>query len=121
MAHCAILVFPAQAGVFLSRLHQEDALFCLPRASGGVSAVNGGPELTERSSPRKRGCFSGAVERRPFYLVFPAQAGVFLFIRYLMLSVPRLPRASGCVYINKVPALTAASSSPRKRGCFLHR
>ena len=71
-----------------------------------------------RSSPRKRGCFHQR-KRRPVDVgVFPAQAGVFLFILTAVYAAAGLPRASGGVSKAVEEQMENYQSSPRKRGCF---
>ncbi len=52
------MVFPARAGVFLSRSPLYPRGTGLPRASGGVSAQYLNLTKLAMSSPRERGCFS---------------------------------------------------------------
>ena len=90
----------------------------LPRASGGVSQTLWDYFGLPTSSPRKRGCFSEAAFPVIFFVVFPAQAGVFLTERKTTDRGGRLPRASGGVSLRAVPMRGGFRSSPRKRGCF---
>ena len=52
-----VVVFPAPAGVFLYGRQAVCLGRRLPRACGGVSAVNANKLNINASSPRLRGCF----------------------------------------------------------------
>ena len=114
-----LLVFPAQAGVFLVPVAGSQRTACLPRASGGVSASQVTVIVYCKSSPRKRGCFLVVLVRLGMRRVFPAQAGVFLSIGLRKGGRYGLPRASGGVSKGDLKREIANKSSPRKRGCFL--
>ena len=90
-------VFPAQAGVFLKMVNAPSFSICLPRASGGVSLHRRFAEYTTTSSPRKRGCFWQSTITVHGTTVFPAQAGVFLWVDLPGCHTCSLPRASGGV------------------------
>ena len=71
-----------------------------------------------KSSPRKRGCFSLQRSGWSYSCVFPAQAGVFPQ-RFRKITEKRsLPRASGGVSSDSWTQSVPSPSSPRKRGCF---
>ena len=112
-------VFPAQAGVFLRRSFWAFPTKCLPRASGGVSAIGCQVTLRRWSSPRKRGCFRAC---RPYCLsrsrLPRASGGVSQRVREGGKDDDGLPRASGGVSVHIVHKKDNRRSSPRKRGCF---
>ena len=105
--------------MFLLRAHFGVVSPGLPRASGGVSAVNVTLVFEVLSSPRKRGCFLHILSIIQQKQVFPAQAGVFLDDRPPAANPLRLPRASGGVSATNPLIASISWSSPRKRGCFL--
>ena len=70
-------VFPAYAGVFLSRSCQPDPVCGLPRIRGGVSVAGVTHIISNESSPHTRGCFSFDEIKQSVLTVFPAYAGVF--------------------------------------------
>jgi hypothetical protein len=72
------MVFPAQAGVFLSSPLQEPPEPCIPRPGGGVSSLGKFGRMKVMYSPPRRGCFSSSIDKILSIVVFPAQAGVFL-------------------------------------------
>ena len=112
------LVFPAQAGVFLSPCLPPWEPRRLPRASGGVSSAAVACHVNSASSPRKRGCFSPGPLRESAHGVFPAQAGVFPPSAKAQRKKSGLPRASGGVSEDALIIRDGIKSSPRKRGCF---
>ena len=112
------VVFPAQAGVFPKPIFSSTGKNCIPRASGGVSRLRRNTLRGFRYSPRKRGCFSCDMERRPRVFVFPAQAGVFPTAASSSGRSIRIPRASGGVSLAQFVLGTLSLYSPRKRGCF---
>ena len=104
--------------MFLQSAKARNVWRRLPRASGGVSRCGFRISAAKKSSPRKRGCFFRDLVRRAPFLVFPAQAGVFLITKNNGMIVWGLPRASGGVSIRHCYSSSALRSSPRKRGCF---
>ena len=91
-------VFPAQAGVFPSRVTTDATPGRLPRASGGVSI---------------RSLDAGRASR-----VFPAQAGVFLPDPFRATAIARLPRASGGVSTGQSSAVYKIPVFPAQAGVF---
>ena len=81
-------------------MHITDKLEGLPRAGGGVSLLKVIEGRYDVSSPRRRGCFLEKRTKESPAKVFPAQAGVFLFIDKDLSIVWGLPRAGGGVSIN---------------------
>ena len=112
-------VFPAHAGVFLEHGHLEFDAESLPRARGGVSFTHFIDSVFFWSSPRTRGCFSGRLRGCWDYEVFPAHAGVFLFLKMRLSIQLCLPRARGGVSVVMTENIEQVASSPRTRGCFL--
>ena len=111
-------VFPAQAGVFLTLPDYTVSYTSLPRAGGGVSFSHILKTCLTESSPRRRGCFQVFVLAVEEEEVFPAQAGVFPFLKRKSLPEECLPRAGGGVSNGAVCKNSCRKSSPRRRGCF---
>ena len=103
------------------RIDVEDLFVRIPRASGGVPVGMMGETFKYVYSPRKRGCSFRRRFRSASRPVFPAQAGVFLFQRFLVHFECGIPRASGGVPGAVVVYLVARMYSPRKRGCSLYK
>ncbi len=78
------IVFPACAGVFLPISIEKTHSTGLPRVRGGVSTRVYTPDGYGMSSPRARGCSEGILEEQDRDNVFPACAGVFLCISFLL-------------------------------------
>ena len=112
-------VFPAHAGVFLSKKRKSVSRRGLPRACGGVSISVAPACDSAASSPRMRGCFRDPLKPPAARRVFPAHAGVFLKATYVSVALARLPRACGGVSPYASALQTHLPSSPRMRGCFL--
>ena len=72
------MVFPAGAGVFPKKVFVESEAMGFPRRRGGVSKKNYTFRFDPEFSPQARGCFHP--ESRPChsFIVFPADAVVFL-------------------------------------------
>ncbi len=113
------MVFPAQAGVFLSgRMNPEDRKGSSPRKRGCFSHDRD-DLLVVTSLPRASGGVSmGEDESTRVAQVFPAQAGVFPNRAAIAGRSLCLPRASGGVSITGEFELNNNQSSPPKRGCF---
>jgi hypothetical protein len=90
-------VFPAHAGVFLAVCPFKEWKNSLPRARGGVSIQWVQGKLQVKSSPRTRGCFQITMYTGIDSKVFPAHAGVFLYLHYQENGGDGLPRARGGV------------------------
>ena len=71
------IVFPAYAGVFLTRRALMRFSSGLPRIRGGVSLLSARARACSWSSPHTRGCFCSCSRLRCQMKVFPAYAGVF--------------------------------------------
>ena len=93
----SVPVFPAQAGVFLPLLHPCKHNNGLPRAGGGVPWMKHTREAGRSSSPRRRGCSLFYNAELMYFIVFPAQAGVFPLTSYRWGMASCLPRAGGGV------------------------
>ena len=111
-------VFPAHAGVFLHTHHIFLLPDSIPRSRGGVSHFISFTMLLLLYSPLTRGCFSNSATCNDSLSVFPAHAGVFLWV----LPCPRpsrcIPRSRGGV--SKILTCVTADQaySPLTRGCF---
>ena len=90
------IVFPACAGMFLSRDNSKKAGGGFPRVRGDVPGKTYLFSLKGAFSPRARGCSLAAAVGGELELVFPACAGMF-----------RPP----------MPTIDAHAFSPRARGC----
>ena len=110
-------VFPAYAGVFPSGAGDSGGKHRLPRVCGGVPAVIPALRRQTKSSPRMRGCSYVELFGRPLLLVFPAYAGVFLFMGVDLMAGRSLPRVCGGVPTDRGFGLRKSQSSPRMRGC----
>ena len=115
----SLWVFSAQAEVFLSHSVRVAVHTCFLRASGGVSQ-----EFIRRSkelefSPRKRRCFQSQSRMTELFLVFSAQAEVFLYPPQTSTIFAGFLRASGGVSTDVLSLSRISLFSPRKRRCFL--
>ena len=90
-------VFPAHAGMFLGRFRLRRRHQCFPRARGDVPLIHENANLIYRFSPRTRGCSVLLDSRIHAPQVFPAHAGMFLWLRASPRSPGRFsPRTRGC-------------------------
>ena len=113
-------VFPAYAGMFLSRSVPGSANCGFPRVCGDVPFFT----LTEKEqgvfSPRMRGCSGIQSYRITGEIVFPAYAGMFLVLVMKNIWVLRFPRVCGDVPPLITISVKIATFSPRMRGCSAH-
>ena len=70
-----------------------------------------------RFSPRTRGCSVDCGVHPDWGYVFPAHAGMFLFIEYEDQASQGFPRARGDVPLRKLIHYVHGVFSPRTRGC----
>ena len=90
-------VFPACAGMFLTRPFTRLQIGGFPRVRGDVPKCNSKKAFLTAFSPRARGCSFVAATRTPPLRVFPACAGMFLRSRDIEnLFGGFSPRARGC-------------------------
>ena len=90
----------------------------LPHAGGGVSSRKDSTISTEKSSPRRWGCFCWHKDYGFQVIVFPTPVGVFPLSINRTDLIARLPHAGGGVsQISHVSSL-GVRSSPRRWGCF---
>ena len=92
---CPNPLFPAHAGVFPRSSRSPSLIVSLPRARGGISALDQYQRLNGSSSPRTRGYFLILFASLAMVLLFPAHAGVFPTAIQMCLSRFPLPRARG--------------------------
>ena len=111
-------VFPACAGVFLTRGQPARSTACLPRARGGVSMQRMIESSQELSSPPSRGCFRVREPQAVHDPIFPAFARVLLWRLSGRSKRCCLPRVRGGVSRSLHAPFMATKSSPRSRGCF---
>ena len=104
-------VFPASAGVFLSRPESREANLSLPRLGGGVSDEWRMHYTLVGSSPPRRGCFYRNRYGVATVVVFPASAGVFLRREGRIAGQWCLPRLGGGVSDTNAQSSGAGVSS----------
>ena len=110
-------VFPAHAGMFLSRTLSREQVSGFPRARGDVPKFFSPKAFQQQFSPRTRGCSPSATSSTHAATVFPAHAGMFLIRRSHRSRNRRFPRARGDVPFIDVVAMQPSLFSPRTRGC----
>ena len=111
-------VFPMRVGMFLSAYIGIFGIYCLPHASGDVSACLSFSLLIERSSPCEWGCFLRAECSEFENRVFPMRVGMFLTPPLTTASIEGLPHASGDVSNAWNEMAFSIESSPCEWGCF---
>ena len=109
-------VLPAQAGVFRRRSPRRRGGGRPPRAGGGLPPRRDLGDLTELSSPRRRGSSDAPRDLRDRPAVLPAQAGVFRSAAPAGTSLGRPPRAGGGLPAGLDSSPASRVSSPRRRG-----
>jgi len=72
-----MMVFPAYAGVFLTKWSLPGTCASVPRIRGGVPATSSRSLASGKCSPHTRGCSFQQSLSQQLQLVFPAYAGVF--------------------------------------------
>ncbi len=113
----ALLVLPAQAGVFRPAGPGLRRPGRAPRAGGGVPPCLSTSAVPSSCSPRRRGCSVMGLMLSNTTGVLPAQAGVFR-LRGARSSPPtRAPRAGRGVPPVVGWIVAAFKCSPRRRGC----
>ena len=73
-------VFPACAGMFPLPPPSGGAAECFPRVRGDVPIAHAALRVALKFSPRARGCSRCTVLKEQRWMVFPACAGMFLFL-----------------------------------------
>ncbi len=91
------LVFPAGAGVFLTRPRGPHHTPCVPRRCGGVPSCSPVTASSMACSPQVRGCSNAPAPGASSNAVFPAGAGVFPLASIGIKRTPRVPRRCGGV------------------------
>ena len=111
-------VFPAHAGVFPLYIVRAVSMLRIPRSRGGVSH----PYLNRASliaySPLTRGCFCATLPASRKSSVFPAHAGVFLYLYGYRCQGVCIPRSRGGVSLYLPQETGRVGYSPLTRGCF---
>ena len=110
-------VFPAYAGMFLSRLGFKLAKRGFPRIRGDVPRAFVAKLRGQKFSPHTRGCSEHWRYLHRFSCVFPAYAGMFRFMAYTKLRKARFPRIRGDVPVNVTWHAINREFSPHTRGC----
>ena len=113
-------VFPASAGVFLSRNRCIQLYDSIPRIRGGVSCMSTRSGMLRQYSPHPRGCFQDTGVKPKAGDVFPASAGVFLRRARQESSLRSIPRIRGGVSSLSDCTLPNNRYSPHPRGCFFY-
>ena len=111
------LVFPAYAGMFLAKFTTRNNRFSFPRVCGDVPPRRGCCFGQCPFSPRMRGCSSKSNTLIFAKRVFPAYAGMFLFLADAVETFARFPRVCGDVPVGSEIINSAFGFSPRMRGC----
>ena len=112
-----VRVFPAHAGMFLSRPPWAMFSACFPRARGDVPTPPTSNLYTSAFSPRTRGCCPAVYPTETVSSVFPAHAGMFLYATTGAKKHYRFPRARGDVPFLAPNGWLDYRFSPRTRGC----
>ena len=111
------LVFPACAGMFLTRPFTRLQIGGFPRVRGDVPKCNSKKAFLTAFSPRARGCSFVAATRTPPLRVFPAHAGMFPTGLTTRPTLICFPRARGDVPMQVNTTISLSAFSPRTRGC----
>ena len=110
-------VFPAYAGMFRSRMSNQQHSPSFPRVCGDVpprlSTLNTAVEF----SPRMRGCSHVNEHHFCEVYVFPAYAGMFRVVRHRHRNQHCFPRVCGDVPLQIQVRFVFGAFSPRMRGC----
>ena len=119
---CCGCVFPAYAGMFRKRLHQDGGAPGFPRVCGDVPHCPETPKELFKFSPRMRGCSLWTGSMVCLARVFPAYAGMFRANSTLHTAQTCFPRVCGDVPTCTMNFSITPMFSPRMRGCslFLH-
>ena len=115
-AACPPPVYPAHAGIDPWPRRQKAPRACLPRACGDRPHASPTNSRAPTSTPRMRG---STLDRRvgdPAGRVYPAHAGIDLFLHQTERGIDRLPRACGDRPNLYTAGTVAVSSTPRMRG-----
>ena len=110
-------VFPACAGMFLTRAGFEQVKQGFPRVRGDVPAYQISQALCKTFSPRARGCSAAAIDEAAQRLVFPACAGMFPATVCAKRRRASFPRVRGDVPTQHRTWHQPRRFSPRTRGC----
>ena len=114
-----VAVFPAYAGMFLGRFVAALLLGRFPRIRGDVPPDHIWPSLQPPFSPHTRGCSAERQATPPQDRVFPAYAGMFLFLDDPPHAPMCFPRIRGDVPATGMPVQPNYTFSPHTRGCSL--
>ena len=110
-------VFPACAGMFLAINGSISIASRFPRVRGDVPIFVRTAVEIRVFSPRARGCSTRRGLRLWVQRVFPACAGMFLFLSGWAWAYPRFPRVRGDVPVARSRIHSLSWFSPRARGC----
>ena len=110
-------VFPACAGMFLTRGAEDTTRPGFPRVRGDVPQLGFPGRVDHQFSPRARGCSDGAESPPRLREVFPACAGMFPVSIANDRPTWCFPRVRGDVPTRTAHLLLRRKFSPRARGC----
>ena len=110
-------VFPACAGMFLTRGAEDTTRPGFPRVRGDVPHPTSPQTHVREFSPRARGCSYTRPPRTASKLVFPACAGMFLSVMVSIVLPASFPRVRGDVPLGGLNGAMERWFSPRARGC----
>ena len=110
------VVFPAYAGMFLCGSQASYAPRCFPRIRGDVPKPMYVLVSSKEFSPHTRGCSPSATCRELRKPVFPAYAGMFLFVRLRGRGCSGFPRIRGDVPQRRQRHHKISKFSPHTRG-----
>ena len=111
-------VFPAYAGMFLSRIAAWRVSMGFPRVCGDVPLKRYTPLSSMKFSPRMRGCSAITLLIVPKDQVFPAYAGMFLAENPAHELWRRFPRVCGDVPVTNNPNFDRNKVFPAYAGMF---
>ena len=110
-------VFPACAGMFLSRIKSTANVDCFPRMRGDVPPRERRRSKNQGFSPHARGCSPDKNLTGFTQQVFPACAGMFRRKSWLFAAPPSFPRMRGDVPLKSWENIKQQMFSPHARGC----
>ena len=113
-------VFPACAGMFLSKCLLLIVMGCFPRVRGDVPTMATFEKMNRAFSPRARGCSGSGSRLEIRSRVFPACAGMFRPVHALLGTASCFPRVRGDVPSRVSMSNWRSEFSPRARGCSVH-
>ena len=113
----AAAIYPAPAGMYLSRFHFIFSFFDLPRACGDVPICIDPAYKEQGFTPRLRGCTQALTPPSMIDAIYPAPAGVYLLAVCCTDFSGDLPRACGDIPPTENKRQHGLRFTPRLRGC----